>query len=479
MAEAPKPADATDRRLRALAYGVEFSKRCAESARLEELYLLLTNDIAAVVEFDRASLVVHLGEGTEFVAANNTPVLDKRARFFEEASRLGAALRGLERGVLMGANIDAEALQRNGVTPSQVAALRAYSEFAKFGHLFVLPLSYEGKPVAHLVLEMFAGRVPDETRFMALLNIAPLLASMLVQKWLVAQRPALAKLIRSGGPSGLKKAVRRLVVLAAVLAAVWAGLFHVPVPVQVGGEAEVGPRVRNLAFCQLTGLIAKVAVKEGASVKAGQVLATLDSRELEFRIKSAERQIELLAREMDYLQRLAAHGQVAKLAERQLVELKQEAARLDLAHLKSEQQYLEIKAPVSGVVVTRDVDALVGKKLQAGEPFCEVLAEGALIAEVMVPEDRIGLVKVGQELALYLDTDPRTALPLAVEEIAPKAEVIPRLGSVFRVRAAFRSAIPVMAGMKGIGKIQVASSPVWNVLRERASRLWRRFSLHF
>ena len=37
---------------------------------------------------------------------------------------------------------------------------------------------------------------------------------------------------------------------------------------------------------------------------------------------------------------------------------------------------------IAGVVVTRDVDALVGKKLQAGEPFCEVLAEGSLVLHI-------------------------------------------------------------------------------------------------
>jgi multidrug resistance efflux pump len=230
----------------------------------------------------------------------------------------------------------------------------------------------------------------------------------------------------------------------------------------------------------MTALVTKVLVKEGSVVQAGQTLALLDSRELEFKIKNAERQIQLLASEMEYLQGQAAHGQMAKLAERDLVELKQQAAQAELTFLRSQRAFLELKAPVAGTVMTRDVESLAGKKLSAGEPFCEILAAGELVADVLVPEDRISHVKSGQALILYLDTDPRTGLPLAVEEVAPKAEIIPRLGSVFRVRAAFQTPHPpVMPGMKGIGKVQIRTATVWSVVRERAARIWRRFSLYF
>lgn len=474
--------EVADRRLRALAHGVEFTKRCVESSRLEELYLLLTNDIASVVEFDRSLLLMHLTPTTDFVAANNTPVLDRRARFYEEATRLGDALRDVSRGILVGATMDAEALKRHGLTDAQIEALKTYTEFSKASHTFLMPLSYEGRPIAHLVFEFFAGRMPDETRLMALLNMASLLGSVLAQKWLMARKPSLVTLFGKG-PSLLRRMgrwLRTVLIILLVGAGLYGLLFLVTVPVQVGGEAEINPRLRHMAFCQLTGLVAQVMVKEGGTIQAGQTLALLDSRDLDFKIKSAQRQIELLSGEMDYLQRQAAQGQISKLAERQVVELKVQAAQADLAHLKWELQFLEIKAPVAGTIVTREVESLVGKKLQAGEPFCEVVGVGDLVADVLVPEDRVSLVKPGQALTLYLDTDPRTAIPLTVEEVAPKAEMIPRLGCVFRVRAGFKPPhAPVMPGMKGIGKVQIQSSTVWNVVQERAVRLWRRWSLYF
>lgn len=474
------PADEAPRRLKALAYGLEFTKRCFEARTLQELCLLLTNDISTLVEFDRAFIVTHLGGRTELVAASNTIAIEKKARFHAETEALGKRLVGFDRGVLVAAGANIETMTQHGLSREAIEALKAYVDWSKCAHLFALPLNHAGQPMAHVLLEFFPGRAVDETRMMALLTLAPLMASALAQKWLLAREPRLAAVLAPGaGGSRVWRRMRNAVAGGALAAAAAYGLFAVPVPVSVGGEAEVMPRVRHMAFAPAAGLVEKVLVREGEFVKAGQVVATLDPRDVEYRIKAAERQIEIYGAEMETLQRAAVQGQAAKLAESEIFGLKRKQSEAELRYLRQQLGLLAVKAPVSGTIVTRDVAALAGKKLASGEPFCEMVASGDLSVDVLLPEDRVSLVRLGQALTLYLDADPRTGHGLVVDEVAPRAEAVPRLGNVFRVRARFKDAGPhFMVGMKGIGKISVREASVWEIVRDRVIRSWHRFALH-
>ncbi|MBI4861352.1 MAG: efflux RND transporter periplasmic adaptor subunit [Candidatus Riflebacteria bacterium] len=475
------PVQASDRRLRALAYGLEFCKRCAAAPTLAELHLLMTNDIRSVVEFDRSFLLVHLDGKTDLVAVGNAPIPDGKTRFAAEAARLGQRLRELNRGLLLSGRIDPAGAAQHGLPEAVATALRSYCEFSGCSFIFVTPLAQEAGPMAHLVLEFFANRVPDETRIMALLSLSPLLASALAHRWLLERKPSLRRLLLPDrGRGGLVRRVLGVIVLAGVVAAAsWAVLVGIPVPLEVGGEAEISTPVRDMAFCKIPGLVERVLVAEGARVRKGQVLATLDPRELDHRIKTTEREIAMLSEEMAYLERTAAQGQVARLAERRLVELKRQGADADLQHLRWQRQFIEIPSPVAGIVVTKDVQSLSGKRLSAGEPFCEVLGDGRLSVEVLVPEEQISAVRPGQPLRLYLDADPGHGYDLTVSEIAPRADVLPRLGNVFRVRAPFLTApTDALVGMKGIGRIRVATTTLLEGLERRALRVYRRWSLH-
>ena len=113
--------------------------------------------------------------------------------------------------------------------------------------------------------------------------------------------------------------------------------------------------------------------------------------------------------------------------------------------MKWKSQFLEIKAPVSGIVITKDVDSFVGKKFKAGEPFCQIAVPGDLWITVYAPEDKISLVRKGQPLDAYLNSEPSKGYPLKVAEIVPAAEVLPRMGNVFSVRAPFVNARRVLS----------------------------------
>jgi hypothetical protein len=51
----------------------------------------------------------------------------------------------------------------------------------------------------------------------------------------------------------------------------------------------------------------------------------------------------------------------SKLAESAVVELKRRAAWQELQFLKWQRQFLEVRSPVSGIILTRDIESLAGK----------------------------------------------------------------------------------------------------------------------
>ena len=129
--------------------------------------------------------------------------------------------------------------------------------------------------------------------------------------------------------------------------------------------------------------------------------------------------------------------------------------------------------------MTKDVESLAGKKMNPGEPFCEIEAPGELAAETLVPDNKAALVKQMQIMDVYLNNDPMKSYKLEVAEVAPVTEVVPRQGNVCRVKAKFPEAPKsAMVGMTGIGKIHVEKTRLWSIISEAISLRWNQLSLY-
>lgn len=477
-AKAPEPRKGVDPRQRALALGLEFVKRCLQSKDLDELYFLLTTDLRALVPFDRSCLVTHVRGNSGVAAIGGLSKVEKTSKYTDAINTFADDLKSLDRGILISAQGN---LPHEEMGDALKRALEKYAKDSGSSFIFFVPLNHNNMIVAHLVLEFLDSSPPEQLGILTTLNVAPFIAAALFEKLLYAQKPGLAALI---DPNPVKRSfllrfsLAKKAVLLAILIAL-ALVFLAPFPFTIGGEAEIAPTERRLAFCKIDGLIEKVFVFEGSKVDKDQDLASMDSRELDYKIKIQEKQYDILTSEMTIL-RGAANEDPSRLAESALVELKRKSAWEELQFLKWETQFLKIKAPVSGIVITKDVDSLVGKKFQAGEPFCEIASPSELSVEVFVPEDRISFVKKGQQLDFYLSGNPRKSYTLTVKDIAPAAEVIPRLGSVFRIKAPFVDPPPnVMVGMKGVGKIVAKDSTLAAIIADRLLTRWQRLTLYF
>ena len=464
-----------------LAMALEFASRAANVASLDEISFMLTNDLRALVEFDRCFLITHFQDKSQVVSATHQPFLDKKSKLQSLLQGVAPHLSGVDYPILFNSKTG-----DTGTTDAPLSAdlrelLVSYVDHAECVFVFLVPLTFKGITIGHLFMEYFDNKLPSKPSLMALVKVAPIFASVLATLWVFNKKSSAIRILKpqSGGLFRSRRMATTYVPILSVIILITLLLFLVKMPFEVGGEAEIVPEQKQFAFCRIGGLIDKVFVRHGSMVSKGQVLATLDQRDLEREIAGEQRRFEILTKEMNLLRSRAVEDPV-KLAKSELLELKRMNVTKELEYLKWQQQFLKIRAPVSGVIVSKDVEALSGKSFQAGEPFCEIAELSPLFIKIYVPEDRIAYVRKGQNFMVYLNNDPLSGFAAKVDEIAPRSIVRPRLGNVYEVRGRFGDPPPgIRAGMKGIGKIHSGHASPWTIVTQRLSAHWNRMALFF
>ena len=455
-------------------------KRALGAKSLDELLFILTNDIRTLIEYDRASLITHVGGASRIVATSNESDLNSRAAFVNKQNVMASALRGQNTALLLSNRVDDETWLDLPISPELKEAIKSYMEFSSFVRLLVIPLIHRQNLVGHLVLEFALKQMPTEPEIHSFMDLVPMFAAAVTEKTLFSVKPDLEALVGTQSPNLMPGSIPKQYLAFAVLglAALILLLFVIPFSFSLSGEAQVASRTSRMAFAGTDGILDKVLVKEGQQVAEGELLACMDPKELDLQIMALSAQRDILNHQMNRLM-LEAGEKPARLSERTSLALKREAAQADLQFLEWKKQQLEIRAPVSGIVVTKDLQSLGGKRLRTGEMFCEIAAPDELSAQVYVPEERISGIKVGQDVDVYLNTGPTKAYRLKVDQIAPAPDVLPRIGTVYRVFAPFGTSVDSLkVGMKGIGKVHLPAMTLWNMISYRLATRWNQLSLY-
>jgi multidrug resistance efflux pump len=101
-----------------------------------------------------------------------------------------------------------------------------------------------------------------------------------------------------------------------------------------------------------------------------------------------------------------------------------ERERQQLRYLERQREETVVTAPASGTI--ESIDLRPGDLVGANRPVARILEPGQLWVRVYVPEPKVGLVRLGQEASVGVDSFPRRAFHGHVAEIADRAEYTPR-----------------------------------------------------
>jgi len=242
----------------------------------------------------------------------------------------------------------------------------------------------------------------------------------------------------------------------------------------VSGPLTVEHQLDVLA--QRDGMIAELKSEAGARVQAGDLLAQLDDRQvvadleaaraktrsIEADLKAWEAEAKVLQSDFDRAQKMwDAHLITREAFEH--AKFKAEADQYDvqrvselLLNAKETQRSLEleldktqIRAPFSGLVARRYVRQ--GQQVAKGDRVFWVTAEGPLRMRFTVPERFVGVLKVGQQLALTVSDFPGQEHKARVVELSPIVD--PTSGTFDGMVEVMGAPGPLRPGMNSILRI--------------------------
>ena len=175
---------------------------------------------------------------------------------------------------------------------------------------------------------------------------------------------------------------------------------------------------------QVGGAVLSVNVQEGDAVSQGQVLARLDGRELATQVRSAQASYEV-ARSAYQRARQLREGQVITEAEYERDRAAAEAGRATLEGLRTRQGYTVIRAPSSGVVTAKQVEA--GDIIGAQAPLFTLADLSTPVVRVGVSERDVVSLSQGASVQVTLDALPGRTFTGRIRRVFPAADPQTRL----------------------------------------------------
>ncbi|WP_094561091.1 efflux RND transporter periplasmic adaptor subunit [Synechococcus sp. 8F6] len=186
----------------------------------------------------------------------------------------------------------------------------------------------------------------------------------------------------------------------------------------------------NLA-AQAGGRIQQLLVRQGDSVRQGQLLLVLDQTQLRAEVASLRAQMQTNQLNYQRYQELARQGAASAL---QRDEFRQAyvAAREALVARQADLAFKDLRAPISGIVA--DLRVKQGDVIQPGVPLTRLIRNDRLLARIDVPAVYAGQVRTGQRVLLL---DPASSQPLAEGQVSSVDPGVTASTQTLLVKAAF------------------------------------------
>jgi multidrug resistance efflux pump len=208
-----------------------------------------------------------------------------------------------------------------------------------------------------------------------------------------------------------KRSILALVALAIAILAL------VPARYQVFADIELQPKERRFVAAPFDGLLEVCLVQPGDIVAENQVLARMDPHELDFEFASVQADLKrvLLEKKGRMAEHEAGASQIAALE----IERLQNQADL-LAYRRN---HVEIRSPISGVIVSGDWRESMGIPLTRGESLFEIAPAGQMTVEIAVPESDVIHVRQGQFVHFSTYAQSGKRLVGVIARVNPSAEL--------------------------------------------------------
>jgi hypothetical protein len=425
---------ATEERAR---LSLEMAVSVAEEPQFERALMQLAIEVARRLDCERVAVGVERRGRIRLRALSN-------AAWFERKSEFAVALENaMEEACDQGRSVVYPPL------PGYEGAIAvAHREIARHGAACTVVIALRGRVIGALTC---LSQTPRDADFVAAVEAAAaLLAPNLLlrrelHRWFAGRvRDALHAFWR--GCRDPRRPSFRVGSALVLLLLLWLGFATGEY--RVTGQAVIEGELQRSIVAPFDGFIADAAVRAGQRVAAGDVLATLDDRDLLLDQQKWQAQGEQANRK--YRDALAKHDRAnARILAAQLAE-----ARAQVALVEDKLARARISAPFDGVVVSGDLSQMLGTPVEKGKVLFEIAPLDAYRVILKVPESDIRAVRTGQQGLIVLAGMSDEQIPFTVKNIGVAAAEEGE--NFFRVEAATAGTGPgLRPGMEGVGKIVI------------------------
>ncbi|ABK44678.1 GAF domain protein [Magnetococcus marinus MC-1] len=419
-----------------------------EAEKAQDAYQITLTEAAVELGCDRVSLGFGKGGMVRFAALSHSADFSKKIDLVQdlEAAMNEAADQGLP--VLYRREKPQQLEQDESTTV--VREHRALAQQHGNRVLFSVPFFVSEEQYGVFLYEWSDDEV-DATAQQLAMGLPPILGRVLLEKR-ESQRPLLQRVGKSIGHWLEKLLGAGYVGLKLWFIALLAtGLFFTLATgmFRVAADAKLEGAVQRVVAAPFDGFVATASVRAGQYVQEGELLATLDDREIALELSRWEnQQIQFLKQAQDaQAQHNSAQVRIA------LSQAKQAAAQRDLAQEKLRRA--QLTAPFAGLVVRGDLSQRLGSAVQKGEMLFELAPLASYRVVLQVEEADIAQVESGQQGELILTALPNDRFPIKINLITPVA-VADQGTNRFRVEAELLDGVAlVRPGMEGVGKIEI------------------------
>lgn len=327
------------------------------------------------------------------------------------------------------------------------AAHQKYAAETGSKALCSLPLQAGNRVVGVWLLERDAPFADDELNVLDALSetLAPIL-----ELKLTAQE-GLTSHVRRALASGLRQVTDssrpgiKLLAMSVLLALVFLSVFHIDN--RVAGQAVVEGSTQRVAVAPFQGYVQQAPARAGDVVRAGQVLAVLEDKDLQLERVRWEADLEVAQRKE---QEAMSKGDRVELR-LATAQAHQARAQLDLALEKLNR--VNVTAPFDGVVVRGDLSQQLGSPVEQGKVLFEIAPLDTWRVILKVDERDIDQVREGMQGELMLTSLPGHSFAFHVSKITPVATA-EEGRNYFRVEAKLTGApTQLRPNMEGVGKV--------------------------
>jgi multidrug resistance efflux pump len=396
-------------------------------------------------------------------AAVKLAALSEAATFEKHAPMVKAYTSAMEETHDEGRPVQVSNAAREGqaaIDPALYPRHRALLEATGDTDVLTYPLLQGARCVGVLLIEKSAEKGFDALDLAWLEAFAGLLTPIVEQRR-AAERNAWTRLVHETqgvlhkffGPRHLVwKAAGSLTVL------VLAVLLLVHIDYRVTAKTVIEGEIQRVAAAPFDGFIGASHVRAGDTVRAGQVLAQLDDRDLKLE------QVRWASERDQYDNKLREAMAKADMSGMQVIGAQLRQAQAQWALVTEKIERARLTAPYDGIVVSGDLSQQIGSPVETGKKLFEIAPLQSYRVILQVDEREIRHVKEGHEGHIVITGLAGDPMPMKVVKVTPVATTQDGK-NFFRVEASLgEAASRLRPGMEGVGKIEVGSHQLWWIL---------------